>query len=317
MNLEGIRSTIRRHYSFLIIPLLVWLFYAVIGLVGRGANIFVLTIAVIIAIGFVLNLLPRYSYIGSIAMSVMIVLLMTMYVLNIYLELPFIHLYLFGSASSCGLVLPLHFATRKRNVFPPFVRSFFPFFAYIFTTLFLFYVEGTIAGTDPWLIFGSLLSVVFMVLVPLNVSFRENVIIQLIDISDVDLYYKMTEDLKKTFKNQFSFEIEKVVSELKNAVHAFLYESFEVSIISCHNVLEGISRILMWAKKGKASDFINNEKIKSLKNWRQDIAHSNVSKSTNSNKKDEKKPRNGGNYQKALKSIGFVIEVLNRIGHNS
>lgn len=317
MNLNDIRSTIRRHYSFLIIPLLVWLVYTVIGLAGTGSNLFVLTVAIIIAIGFLLNLSPRYSYIGSIPIAILLVFLMTIYVLNIYLELQFIYMFLLGFAFSCGLVLPLHFATRERNVFPSLARSFFPVFAYVFTTLFLFYVEGTVAGRDPWLIFVSLLSVVFMVLVPLNVSYRENVVGQLIEIWDVDLYYNITEDLKKTFKNQFSSEIEKVVSELKNAVFSFIYESFEVSIINCHNVLEGINRILDWTEKGKASDYINREKIESLEHWRQDVAHSNVSKSKKKNKKYEKKPRNSSNYRKAFRSIGFVVEILNRITHNS
>jgi hypothetical protein len=312
MNLKVILSTIRRHHSFLIIPLLVWLFYTIIGLAERGSNLFVLSIAVVIATGFLLTIFPRCSHIGSIIMSIMIVLLMLMYVINIYMDLPLVFLFLLSFAISCCSVLPLHIVSRTRSVFPSFGRVFFPIIAYIFTTLFLFYVEGTMAGTNPWLIFSSLISVVIMVLIPLNITFREGRLIKLIDISDVDLYYKISEDLKKTFKNQFSSEIEKVVSELKNAVYSFIYESFEVSIINCHNVLEGLNRILKWTKKGEISNFLNKEKIESLKQWRQDIAHSNVSKSTKNNE-DEETPNNCSKYQKAFNSIGFVIELLNRL----
>ena len=201
------------------------------------------------------------------------------------------------------------------------------------TTLFALYMGGTEAGTDPWVIFTSLFSVVFLLLVPMNYSFREHIMKRVVNLEKIEVYSKIADELKAKIKNRSDIEpaildreIEKIVSELIGAVNAFLYGYCEGSIIHSYNVKEGLDRIFYdWMKIDRKLTFLMVEK-EALDDWRQDIAHSNVSKPLTSaskrrdkKRKREKKLKNRyirnvkTDYEKALNSIAFVMQEISYI----
>lgn len=54
-------------------------------------------------------------------------------------------------------------------------------------------MEGTEAGTDQWVIVTSFFSIGFLMLVPLNFSFRQQAVKGIINISDLNFYSKIAD----------------------------------------------------------------------------------------------------------------------------
>ena len=328
--LEKFRAYIRRAYHPLIVLLFLWLLLTVINLIRLGHNLFFVAIAAMIALGFVLTFLPRYAYFGSLSMSVATVFFISLHIFQTFFA-AFLYAWIAVFLALVILVLSLHYLTRTRVVLAKYT-VLFAAIAYFMTTLLAFYMEGTEPGTDQWLIFSSLFSIAFLLLVPLNFSFRQHTIRAIVDISDLGVYFKISEGLKKRAKSlsniyleEIDPEIEKVVSELIGAVNSFLYGYYEGSIIHSYNVKEGLDRIFYdWMKMDRTLTFLEEEK-EALEEWRRNIAHSNVRKPLASSKRREKKRKRqkklenryvrnfNTDYEKALNSIDFVMRATRYI----
>jgi hypothetical protein len=194
------------------------------------------------------------------------------------------------------------------------------------TTLLAFYMEGTTPGTDQWVICTSFVSIIFLLLTPLNNSYRQHVLLGTIDLSDLEIYSKISDELETSTKDRVADaqvevepEIEKIVSELASAIDSFLQGHYEASIIHSYNVREGLDRVVYeWVKTDSKTIFLKAEKD-SLDEWRQKIAHSNVRTPSHISKKTRSGQEKDENlyfkdvktdYQKALKSIEFVMKII-------
>jgi hypothetical protein len=301
-------------------------------LIREGQNPYFVLIAGTIGFGFLLMIHPKYSYFGATLMSITIVFLIALYTLQIYLRMAFLYNVLASFSISTILVLGLHFMTRTRTVLPQSI-ALLSVSAYVIMTLFAFYVEGTSAGANPWIIFGSFLLILLQVLVPLNFSFRQNAVESIIDISDFEVYPKIAKEFEDILKNRSDIEgdkidsdVAKIISELKHSINSFLYENYEGSIIHSYNVREGLDRVFYdWMKMDRTMIFLSEEK-EALSFWRQNVAHSNVSKpyASASRRRDEKRKRvntlenryikkSKTDFGKALSSISFTMEAITYI----
>lgn len=325
--LRRMRTSIRRVYHPLIAFLCLWLLLTAINLIRTGHHWFVVAIATTIAFGFLLTFLAKYSYHGSLIMSICTLFFISLYIFQAFFIRTLVALPIVFVVSVAFLLL-LHYLTRTRIVLSHYTVFFFAI-AYLMTTLLAFYVEGIEAGTDKWIIFTSFFSIAFLLLVPLNSSFRENVIGGIINIADLGIYSRIAEELKTSTKSrseneltEVDAEIEKIVSELISAVNSFLHGHYEGSVIYSYNVKEGLDRIFYhWMKIDSKLTFLEKEK-EALDDWRQNIAHSNVSKPLTSSKRSEKERKRKKklenryikelktDYEKALNSIDFVMQAI-------
>jgi len=196
------------------------------------------------------------------------------------------------------------------------------------TTLLAFYMEGTQAGTNSWVISISYVSIIILLLIPLNFGFRQSEIIRIVNISDLAVYSGIADQLKtraiaessQNFAGTLDSEIEKIVSEFRIAVDSFLDGYYEGSIINSYNVNEGLERILHhWM--GKTKPLLPKEEKEALDSWRQDTAHSNVRNPTQpaseeKTRTNDKKLENHyvrmfqTDYEKALRSVDFAMQAL-------
>jgi hypothetical protein len=323
-----VQALFRRAYYPLIALLFVWLFLVAANLIASGQHWFGVAIAVAMAIGFLFTFHARLGYYGSMMMTYAMIFFVSLHLFQTFFSqvdymLPIIVL------AAIGFPLLLHYITRTRIVLPNYI-TFFSVIAYVLTTLLAFYMEGTPAGSNSWVILTSYFSIVFLSLVPWNFCFKQLEIIRIINISDLEIYSKIVEGLKASVRKRrnqelekVDGEIEKIVSEFKVAVESFLYGYNEGSIIHSYNVKEGLDRIFYsWMTIDTSQKFLENEK-EALDDWRQMIAHSNVkkpvdsvSKQKESEKKQKKKLQNRyiqeykTAHQKALKSIDFAMQAV-------
>jgi len=327
-DLKRVQALFRRAYYPSIALLFVFLFIIAVNMIASGQHWFGVAVAVTMAIGFLFTFLPKYGYYGSLTMTYA-----TLFFVSLHLSQTFFSQFALALpaivGTAIGLPLLLHYLTRTKIVLPNYI-TFFLMIAYILTTLLAFYMEGTPAGSNLWVILTSYSSIVFLLLVPLNFGFKELEVSKIVNIADLEAYSKIVEGLKASVGRQrkqeleeANGEIEKIVSEFRVAVESFLYGYNEGSIIHSFNVKEGLDRIFYhWMKIDTKQKFLENEK-EALDEWRQRIAHSNVKKpvdSASKQKEKEKKERKTLEnhyiqefktaYQKALKSIDFAMQVI-------
>lgn len=164
------------------------------------------------------------------------------------------------------------------------------------TTLLAFYVEGTEAGNDLWVITFSYFSVLFLLLLPLNYSFRQHSLLQIINIADLEIFSKIADDLKRKVeretKNESSKiedEIEKIISELVTSVNSFLFGYYDGSIINSCNAKEGLDRIVKDWMKIEKNCSLEKKKEEALEFWRNNITHSNVRKPLSDSERKRKR----------------------------
>jgi len=194
-------------------------------------------------------------------------------------------------------------------------------------------MEGTEAGTDLWLILISHFSVIFLLLLPLNHSFRQDTILKIINIADFEIYSRIADKLKTKVESETSHEalkieneIEKIISELVTSVDSFLFGYYVGSIVHSCNVKEGLDRIVdYWMDTDKQISHLEKEKEEALEQWRNNITHSNVRiplSESKRRKKEKKKKKKSGNkfikenktdFKKALASIDFTFNFINQI----
>ena len=334
MDLDRIRTVVRAISPYLMVFLFLWLIFAASDLVTKGVSLFSLSIAVMIVAGFLLTFSPKYSYYGSLLAAIEIVFLFSMYITQVYLEVGFFFQCLVSFTVSVSSVLSLHLITKNRALLPQFINStFFLTLAYIFTTLYAIYMEGTTAETSPWIVFSSFMLVILALIIPVNFGFRQFKIRQIIDISDFNVYHKTAENLMTVLgsrsysRKKLDSEIGKIVSELKSAVNSFLCEYYEGSIIHSYNVNEGLGRLVKnWlntedSQRGQKILQSLDDESKALDDWRQDIAHSNVIRPDRKKKvrKEKKKLENPyigkfkKDYERALMSINFAVKTIDHL----
>jgi hypothetical protein len=326
-GLKRAQALFRRAYYPSIALLFVLLFLMAANLIASGQHWFGVSIAVTMAIGFLLTFHPKYGYYGSLTMTCATVFFVSLHLSQTFFSqvayaLPIV------VGGAIGLPLLLHYLTRTRIVLPNYITFFFVI-AYVLTTLLAFYMEGASAGSNLWVILTSYSSIVFLLLVPLNFGFKQLEVSKIINIADLEVYSKIVEGLKASVRRQreqeleeADGEVEKIVSEFRVAVESFLYGYNEGSIIHSSNVKEGLDRIFYhWMKIDTKQKFLENEK-EALDEWRQKIAHSNVKKPIDSlskqkekEKKEKKKLENRyiqefkTAYHIALESIDFAMQV--------
>jgi hypothetical protein len=322
-----VRSFIRRVYHPLVLFSFLWLFLTAFNLIRTGQHWFVVAIATTIVFGFLLTFFVRFSYYGSLLMSLATIFFVSLQIfLTYFVQSPYafpIIVTVLGTS-----ILLVHFLTRTRIVLFHGMIFFFVT-AYIMTALLAFYMEGTEAGADQWTIFTSLFSIGFLLLVPLNFSFRQHIVGEVIDIADFDIYSKIAQQLRVSVKSradnrasEIDDEIDKIVSELTSAVNSFIQGYCEGSIIHSCNIIEGLDRIFYsWMKMDEKHKFLKEEK-EALSYWRENIAHSNVRKllAPPKRRKKEKKKRKKlenryikslrNEHEKALNSIAFVMQAI-------
>lgn len=327
-DLKRAQALFRRAYYPSIAFLFVLLFLIAADLIASGQHWFAVSIAVTMAIGFLFTFHPKYGYYGSLTMTYA-----TLFFVSLHLSQTFFPQFAYALpaivGAAIGLPLLLHYLTRTRIVLPNYIVFFFVI-AYVLTTLLAFYMEGTSAGSNSWIILTSYSSIVFLLLVPLNFDFKQSEVSKIVNIADLEVYSKIVEGLKTSVRRQreqeleeADGEIEKIVSEFRVAVESFLYGYNEGSVIHSCNVKEGLDRIFYhWMKIDTKQKFLENEK-EALDEWRQRIAHSNVKKPVDSVSKQKEKEKKEKKklesryiqefktaYQKALKSIDFAMQVI-------
>jgi hypothetical protein len=316
-------------YLPLVALMFIWLLVTVVGLVISGQNLIMIAIVAAIAFGFLSTFFPKYGYYGSLAAAYATILLISLHIYVSFL-VPNVYLVLaVGGASLISLRL-LHYFARTRMPISHNL-TFMLVVIYMLTTLLIFYLEGTQPGTDMWVIGTAYSSILILYVIPLDFGFRQKEIIPIINIGDLDVYSKMADRLearikltnKQELQEEAENEIEKIVSDLQNAVDAFLSGYYDGAIINSCNVREGLNRIFHnWLNVDDEVKFLEDE-FEAQSEWRQNIAHSNVrnllvSEATKKEKQEKKCKKMENhyiavvktNYQKALYSIRFALQAM-------
>lgn len=312
-------------YALMFILLLV----TVVGLVISGQNLVMVTIVAAIVFGFLFTFLPKYGYYGSFAAAYATILLISLHFYNNFLT-PEGSLLSAVVGTSLVLLYLLHYFTRTRISISNNI-TFFLVVIYMLTTLLLFYIEGSQPGTDIWVIGTTYGSILILYVIPMNWGFRQKEVISIVNIGDLDVYSKMADRLESRIKltnnqklqQEAEKEIEKIVSDFKNAVDSFVSGYYNGAIIYSYSVREGLNRIFHnWLTVDDKIKFLEFE-FEAQREWRQNVAHSNVrnllvseTKKEERQKKERKKLENcyiaftKTNYQKAVVSMYFTVQAI-------
>ena len=262
LNIQKTRSLIRRMYRPVVALMFIALFIAVVGLLISGSNFVILIIVAVIAFGFLISFLPKYSYYGSFAGAYATVLLIS---LQLFVTSPYL---LSGViAASLAFMFLLHYFTRSRQPMSNNLTLILVV-AYMLTTLLSFYLAGTQPGKDVWVIGTAYISILSLYVIPLDIGYRQKELIQIINIDDLEVYSKMADRLEsrlnltnnQELKQDTKKEIEKIVSNFSLAVDSFLSGNYEGAIIHACNVREGLNRVFHnWLNVDDKIKFLEDE----------------------------------------------------------
>lgn len=278
-----------------------------IDLYSRGIDYYSIVVFSSIIIGFILSVSPnKYSHLGSFLMAFSTLHLMFLSLLVVFSTLHFVIQITISIALAGFSLIVLHVLTVKRKLMPSTFESlFFSVLAYIITTLFLLAAFGGVALESNLFLFSvTTMLIIVSFLVIINRSYRENEILKIIDISDLNVYYRLSEYLKQTFVD-CDKETEIIASDFRSSVNSFIAGDFKKAIEYSYICLEGVKRLLEWKKSVILTKTQYSKEFIQVREWRNKLAHSSVSKNQ---APTDKKERIG--YTQAFTAIKTTNEIL-------
>jgi hypothetical protein len=141
----------------------------------------------------------------------------------------------------------------------------------------------------------------------INRSYREREILLLIDISDLNIYHKLSEQLKQSFID-CDEKTEVIASDFRSSHDSFIAGDFKKAIEYSYICLEGLNRLLNWKKGIELTRTKYQRDYKQVRHWRNKVAHSSVSKKEVTNDKKEKI-----GYTQAFTAIKTTNEILSNV----
>jgi len=285
-----------------------------IDLYLKGIDYYSFSVFFFIIVGFILSISPnKYSHLGSFLMAFSTLHLMFLSLLAVFSTLHFAIQIAISIALAGFSLIVLHVLTIKRKLMPSkFESLFFGVLAYIITTLFLLAAFGGVDLESNLFLFSvTTMFIVFSFLVVINRSFREKEILRIIDISDLNVYYKLSEHLKQTFVD-CDKKTEIIASDFRSSIDSFIAGDFKKAIEYSYICLEGVKRLLEWKKSIILTKTQYSKDYIQVREWRNKLAHSSVSKKPEKND-DENGRKNPIGYVQAFTAIKTTKQIISNI----
>jgi len=307
--LSNARNKLRRYvsliYPYLILICIIYVFYYGYNIVISGRDFYSTLIIGIIVFGFFISLYPKYSYVGSIIMSVATLYLVILSLMSIFFAIKWYQQVLITSFLSLFMILFFHIITMDIRLLTPSSKSiFFSTLSYIITTLFIATAFGGLNIKSNLMVpLITIFYIIFSLVVRINRGFRESKINEIINISNLNTFFNLYENMKKKYTNH-NEKINIIISEFRDSISSFIDGDFERVVESSYRSLEGLDRILEWSNKNKLNETKFKQNYKKISDWRNKIAHSNVSK------KGKKKNRFKIGGKNAFNSLQITNEII-------
>jgi len=286
-------------FLFLIVILLLYGF----NLLGKGRSFYSVYLTISLATGLILSLYPKYSYYGSLIMTFTIIHVISLSMMNVYLDITF-NIQLILSALIPLILLPIHHISKEYVILRSSVKNFlFPNIAYVLTTLFLLLLLSITELRNLSIHLSIISLLVIILIIIMNQSYREYEINSILDISNLTIFDELHENIVNDI-NQLEIPLEITISEFSNSINSYIDGNFDRVIEDNYKCLEGLEKIIKWSYNEKFKESRFKKEYKEISLWRNKLAHSKI------RKKEKEKEYFKIDAKKALRSINITYNIL-------